>query len=160
MINDDDEWIQGDEHIAKAACDHFQHIFTGEEKYINEIPMNCTPRMVSQEHNDMLKELPTIDELKKVVYSMNTNSAAGPDGMNGYFFQKCWNIIKIDLLAVILAFFSGQMIPKYFSHACLVLLPKGRSISENIMLAQEIIHQIKKPTIGSNVVIKLDMTKA
>ncbi|KAK6803126.1 hypothetical protein RDI58_000910 [Solanum bulbocastanum] len=128
--------------------------------------------------------------------------------MNGFFFQKCWNIISTDLLAVIHAFFSGQRLPKYFSHACLVLLPKvkhpnrlsefrpislsnftnkviskllclrlapilpslvspnqsgfvkGRSISENIMLAQEIIHQIRKPNIGSNVVIKLDMAKA
>jgi len=208
ILNDDDEWIQGDEHIAQAACTHFQHIFSGEEKIVDEIPMNCIPRMVSQELNDRLKELPTIDELKEVVHSMNPNSAAGPDGMNGCFFQKCWNIIKNDLMAVILAFFSGQMIPKYFSHACLVLLPKvknpnrlnefrpislsnfttkiiskllcirltpilptlispnqsgfvkDRSISENIMLAQEIIHQIKKPTIGSNVVIKLDMAKA
>ena len=100
------------------------------------------------------------------------------------------------------------MIPKYFSHSCIVLLPKvnnpnklteyrpislsnftskiisklvskrlspilpslisknqsgfvkGRNISENIMLAQEIIHQIKKPNIGSNVIIKLDKAKA
>lgn len=36
---------------------------------------------------------------------------------------------------------------------------KGRSISENIMLAQEIIHHIKKPIIGGNVVLKLDMAK-
>ncbi|XP_015166827.1 uncharacterized protein [Solanum tuberosum] len=202
------EELHGDEHIAHAACTHFQHIFSREGKIVDEIPMNCIPRMVNQELNDRLKELPTIDELKEVVHSMNPNSAAGPDGMNGCFFQKCWNIIKNDLMAVILAFFSGQMIPKYFSHACLVLLPKvknpnrlnefrpislsnfttkiiskllcirltpilptlispnqsgfvkDRSISENIMLAQEIIHQIKKPTIGSNVVIKLEMTKA
>ncbi|XP_019260713.1 PREDICTED: uncharacterized protein LOC109238687 [Nicotiana attenuata] len=37
---------------------------------------------------------------------------------------------------------------------------KGRNISENIMLAQEIIHGIKKPNEGSNVVIKLDMAKS
>lgn len=37
---------------------------------------------------------------------------------------------------------------------------KGRSISENIMLAQNIIHHIKKPVIGGNVVLKLDMAKA
>ncbi|KAH0646562.1 hypothetical protein KY284_034446 [Solanum tuberosum] len=179
ILKDNDEWIQGDEHIAKAACDHFQHIFTGVDKKIDELPMECIPRLVSQEQNDGLKEIPSIEELKEVVYSMNPNSAAGPDGMNGYFFQKCWNIINKDLMAVIHAFFSGQMIPKYFSHACLILLPKvknpnrlnefrpislsfvkGRSISENIMLAQEIIHQIKKPIIGSNVVIKLDMAKA
>lgn len=37
---------------------------------------------------------------------------------------------------------------------------RGRSITESIMLAQEITHGIKKPYTGSNVVIKLDMTKA
>lgn len=98
--------------------------------------------------------------------------------------------------------------PKYFSHTCLVLLPKltypnklseirpirlsnfnnkvmskliylrldpilptlispnqsgfvrGRNIAENIILDQEIISRIKKPIIGGNVVIKLDMAKA
>lgn len=98
--------------------------------------------------------------------------------------------------------------PKYFSHACLVLLPKvdhpnkfyesrpislsnftnkiisklicsrldlilpylisenqsglvkGRSIFENIVLAHEVIHGIKKTNEGDNVVIKLDMAKA
>ncbi|KAK6780041.1 hypothetical protein RDI58_022225 [Solanum bulbocastanum] len=170
--------------------------------------MRCIPRMVTQDQNDRMKSLPSMDELKEIVHSMDPNSAAGPDGMNGYFFQKCWDIIKEDLLAIIHAFFNGQMVPKYISHACIVLLPKvkhpnrlsefrpislsnftnkiiskilslrlapilpnlispnqsgfvkGRSITENIMLAQEIIHQIKRPTIGSNVVIKLDMAKA
>jgi len=32
ILNDKTDWIQGDEHIAKAACEHFQNIFTGERK--------------------------------------------------------------------------------------------------------------------------------
>ncbi|KAK6780088.1 hypothetical protein RDI58_022272 [Solanum bulbocastanum] len=208
ILKDNDEWVQGDEYIAKAACDYFQDIVTGEEKVIDEAPLECIPRLINREQNERIKAMPSMEELKEVVYSMNPNSAAGPDGMNGYFFQNCWDIINKDLLAVIQAFFSGQMIPKYITHACLVLLPKvkhpnklsefrpislsnftckiiskilclrltpilpnlispnqsgfvkGRSITENIMLAQEIIHQIKQPTIGSNVVIKLDMAKA
>ncbi|KAG5606079.1 hypothetical protein H5410_027571 [Solanum commersonii] len=71
ILNDNDEWIQG------------------EETMINELPMECIPRIVNQEHNDSLKETPSIDELKEVVFSMNPNSTAGLDGMNGYFFQKC-----------------------------------------------------------------------
>ena len=149
-----------------------------------------------------------MEELKEVVFSINPTSSSGPDGMNGYFFQNVWDIIKKNLLRVILAFFSGHMIPKYFPHSCIILLTKdstlnkltefrpislshftskiisklvssrlspilpslislkqscfvkGRNISENIMLAQEIIQQIKKPNIGSNVIIKLDMAKA
>ncbi|XP_015161095.1 uncharacterized protein [Solanum tuberosum] len=36
IIREDGEWIQGDEVIAEAACDHFQKIFTGDNKIINE----------------------------------------------------------------------------------------------------------------------------
>jgi len=188
LIGNDGEWLQGDETIAKAACEHFQSIFTGDNKFINEGALECIPRMVNQEHNERLITMLTLAELKEVVFSMNLNSAAGTDGMNGHFFQKCWPIIKHDLLGVIQAFFCGHIIPKYFSHSCIVLLPKvnnpnkltefwlishsnftskiisklvssrlglllpnlvslnqsgfvkGRSISENIMLAQEIIH--------------------
>ncbi|XP_015158404.1 uncharacterized protein [Solanum tuberosum] len=121
---DNGEWIQRDEKIAEAACEHFQNIFTGVDKVINENAINCIPRMVNLVQNNSLTTMPTLEELKEVVFSMNPNSAAGPDGMNGYFFQKCWDIIKHDLFGVIQAFFCGQMIPKYFSHSCIVLLPK------------------------------------
>ncbi|KAG5631315.1 hypothetical protein H5410_003032 [Solanum commersonii] len=59
----------------------------GEEKLIDEIPMQCIPRMVSQEHNDSLKRIPSIEELKEVVYSMSPNSTGRTDGLNGYFFR-------------------------------------------------------------------------
>lgn len=105
-------------------------------------------------------------------------------------------------------FFGGAELTKFYTHTCLVMIPKvespqyftylrpislcnvtskimskilnsrlspilpkiisnnqsdfikGRSISENILLAQEIINDIKKTNKGGNVVIKLDMAKA
>lgn len=205
--DEEGNWLQGDENIARAACNHFHHIFTGEDKYIQEQALQCIPNMVTDAQNMDLQTMPTMEEVREVD-SMNPNLAAGPDGMNGKFFQVCWDIIKNDMLAVIQAFFCGHSIPRYFSHACLFLLPKvnhpnkisefrrislsnftskiiskllclrlapilpnlislnqsgfvkKRGISENIMLAQEIIHQIKKPNEGGNFVIKLDMAKA
>ncbi|KAG5585976.1 hypothetical protein H5410_046410 [Solanum commersonii] len=100
ILNDDDEWIQGDEQIAEVACEHSQDIFTGQSSIIDEEPLNCIPRMVTQAQNDELQALPTVEELKRVVFSMNSNSAAGPGGMNGCFFQKCWSIIKDDLMGL------------------------------------------------------------
>ncbi|XP_019255140.1 PREDICTED: uncharacterized protein LOC109233729 [Nicotiana attenuata] len=67
---------------------------------------------------------PTMNELKEVIFSMNPTSAAGPAGMNGKFYQACWEIIKFDLMKVVLAFFSGSTMPRYMTSACLVLLPK------------------------------------
>uniref|UniRef100_M1E0C2 RNase H family protein n=1 Tax=Solanum tuberosum TaxID=4113 RepID=M1E0C2_SOLTU len=98
ILKDNDEWVQGDDHIAQAACEHFQNIFTGEEKLIDEIPMECIPRIIMQEQNDRMKELPTLDELKEVVQSLNPNSAAGPDGMNGpkiiYFSELISKVVN------------------------------------------------------------------
>ncbi|XP_075083506.1 uncharacterized protein LOC142167246 [Nicotiana tabacum] len=94
---------------------------------------------------------PDMKELKQVVFFMNPTSVAGADGMNGNFFQSCWEVIKTDLLAPIL--------PNIIS-ANQSGFVKGRSISENIMLAQEIVQGIKKPNFGANVVIKLDIEKS
>jgi len=45
--------------------------------------------------------MPTLEELKQVVFAMNPHSAPGPDGIGGKFYQACWNIIKEDLLAAV-----------------------------------------------------------
>lgn len=207
ICKENDVWVQGNENIAKAACEHFQHIFTGHEKKINEEALLNIYRKVTPEQNQILQVMPNTEELKQV-FSMNPNSAAGPHSMSGKHFQVCWDIIEMDLLAAVQSFFCGHIMPKFMTHACLVLLPKfehpnkltefrpislsnftnkiiskvlclrlapilpdlissnqsgfvrGISISENIMLAQEIIHGIRKPKDGNNVVIKLDMAKA
>ena len=85
--------IQGDENIGKVACEYFQELFTRETKGINETNLECIPKMVTQEHNDRLTSQPTMNELQEVILAMKPNSAVGPDGFNGYFFQKCWHII-------------------------------------------------------------------
>ncbi|XP_049348975.1 uncharacterized protein LOC125813529 [Solanum verrucosum] len=199
-------WIQGEERIAQAACDYYQHQFTGQNDRIDERILQYIPTIITSYQNEMLQAIPNIDELRQVVFAMNPYSV-GPDGFGGNFYQVCWNIIKEDLLAAVQLFFCGHIIPKFMSHACLVLIPKteqpsrfaelrrislsnftnkiiskvlsmrlatvlplllsdnqlgfvrGRSITESIMLAQEISHAFKKPQIGSNVVIKLDMAK-
>lgn len=72
----------------------------------------------------MLQATPTLDELKQVIFSMNSSLAAGPDGMSGKFYQVWWDIIRIHVLAVVQSFFCRCSMPKSMTHACLVLLPK------------------------------------
>nr|XP_019068134.1 uncharacterized protein LOC109119692 [Solanum lycopersicum] len=197
-----------DENIARETCDYYQGIFTGKTEKIREDLLQCIPKLITQEHNVELEKMPSEEEVRRVVMNMNPNSAPGPDGIGGKFYQVCFDIIKDDLLAAVQSFFNGYDMPKYMTHACLILLPKvdhpnklkdfrpislsnftnkiiskimstrltpilptivsdnqsdfvkGMSISENIMLAQEVIHGIKLPKEGKNVVIKLDMVKA
>lgn len=76
-----------------------------------------------------------------------------------------------DLRPISLSNFSTKIISKILSTRLDPILPKlisenesgfvrGRLITENILLAQEIFHGINKESIGGNVVIKLDIAKA
>ena len=52
FINEEGEWLHDEEEIAQTSCTYFEEIFTGEDKLINEITLECIPRMVSQEQNN------------------------------------------------------------------------------------------------------------
>ncbi|XP_019258966.1 PREDICTED: uncharacterized protein LOC109237163 [Nicotiana attenuata] len=60
---------------------------------------------------------------------MSLDSAAGSDGYNGKFFQSCWDIIKEDITEFVQAIFNGRRLTKFFTHTCLVLIPKVDSPS-------------------------------
>lgn len=76
------EWIEGEKEIAEATIEHFSQIFTQP----NNSPDLCG-KVISEEDNDKLQESPTEEEIKYVVFSIEPNSATGPDGFNGFFFQ-------------------------------------------------------------------------
>lgn len=61
---------------------------------------------------------------KDTVFSMDTDSAPGPDGLTACFYQKPWQIIARDLHKAIISFFEGDNLPKSFTHIFLVLIPK------------------------------------
>ncbi|XP_060182093.1 uncharacterized protein LOC132611726 [Lycium barbarum] len=205
--NGEGNWIEGDR-IAQEAISYFENIFTKDNNNNDFSKLSCLPKIVSREDNEMLCSIPTMQELKDTVFSMDPGSAPGPNGMTGIFYHKCWDIISTDLLNMIIEIFKGGIINRAISHSCLILIPKvkspqafsdfrpislsnfsckilsklingrltsimdkiisqnqsgfmkGRSISENITLTQEMVHNMNKAEPNDNVVMKLDMAKA
>ncbi|KAG5606071.1 hypothetical protein H5410_027563 [Solanum commersonii] len=49
ICTDEGDWIQGDDNIAKEACQYFQNIFTGHNARISEGALQCIPRMRGRE---------------------------------------------------------------------------------------------------------------
>ncbi|XP_059315787.1 uncharacterized protein LOC132066499 [Lycium ferocissimum] len=66
----------------------------------------------------------SLEEVKKVVFELVGDSACGPDGFSGIFYQKCWDIVGVDTYNVVKAFYEGQTLPKYVTHTNFVFLPK------------------------------------
>ncbi|XP_060182106.1 uncharacterized protein LOC132611743 [Lycium barbarum] len=182
--------------------------FTAEPEATDFELLEHIPKLISREQNRVIHEFPEEEEIKEVVFGLNANSAGGPDGYTGKFFQAAWDIIAKDIVNMVHSFFCGHELPRYITCTNLVLLPKrkevitcsdlrlislsnfiskvfsriihkrlvkllpqlispqqtgfvkGRSIVENILLVQEIVHEIRIRGKPANTVIKLDMAKA
>lgn len=206
--NEEGTWVQGKEQMAQAAEAHFSQLFSQPVEDKEFSILKRIEKSITTEYNELLIKIPTITEIKEAVWSLDPTSAARPDGFNGSFYQSCWDIIVVDLCNMVYQFFGGSNLTKFYTHTCLVLLPKvespsnfsqlrpislsnfsnkiisriltsrmtgllprlvsenqtgfikGRLITENILLTQEIVQGINKRNLGGNIVIKLDMSKA
>ena len=49
------ECIQGDENIARQACENYQYIFTSKSEKIRENILQCIPNIITPSQNSMLE---------------------------------------------------------------------------------------------------------
>lgn len=71
-----------------------------------------------------LNRLPLIDEVQEAVFSIDADSAVGPDGFSSLFDQNCWDIIQDDVYSVIVDFFEGSHLSRGFAATSIILLSK------------------------------------
>lgn len=86
--------------------------------------LQCIQPQISREDNDFIKVIPDEVEIKKVVFELNVDSACGHDGFTICFYQTCWDIVGLDIVQIVHAFFEGHSLPKSITHTNLVLIPK------------------------------------
>ncbi|XP_049410705.1 uncharacterized protein LOC125873924 [Solanum stenotomum] len=134
MMKVDGSWAEGDKEIAEEVCffkDQFTRGATNSELSL----LQYIHPQVEQEENDSLIAIPHEEEIRKVVFELNAQSACGPDGLIH------------DMLEGILP----KLISPYQSK-----FVKGRNITENVLLAQEIISEIRKRGKPANVAKSYD----
>ncbi|XP_019224926.1 PREDICTED: uncharacterized protein LOC109206551 [Nicotiana attenuata] len=121
-------WIEEEEEIAAEAIKVFEEQFTE-----NSIPtyfhiIDNVPTLIDMGKNEELIKQPTMEEVRAAVFGLNGDSAGGPDGFTGKFYQSCWEIIGDDLFDMVRAFFNGHDLPKRVTHTNLVLIPKKKEV--------------------------------
>ena len=72
-----------------------------------------------------LESEPTENEIYTAIKNLNPNKAPGIDGIPIEFYQKYWNIIKIELFQVIKNIIAGTLLINNQRKAIVTLLPKG-----------------------------------
>ncbi|XP_070049105.1 uncharacterized protein [Nicotiana tomentosiformis] len=117
-------WVEDQEQLAIAAVDFYQKQFTNEGDASEFSLLNNVPSMVSMDQNLEHSRLPTIEEVRVAVFELSGESASGPDGFTGLFYQTCWDVIGAHIYNMVLHFYGGAALPKSITHTNLVLLPK------------------------------------
>ena len=107
---------------------HFKNIlnnFEGSNKMAQDKMLNYIPKLISEEDNKFLNKPITLEEVKSVVFNMKPDKSPGPDGFQAFFFQKCWDIIGIDLWKAIEASRNGVSLLAEINFSFITLIPKN-----------------------------------
>nr|XP_027118574.1 uncharacterized protein LOC113735787 [Coffea arabica] len=169
-------WLDDAQRIKASATAFYAKLFSSEATIRGGFPdPPFEIPTVDSAHNNMIQGIPTVEEIRQAVFSMDANSAPGPDGFGVGFYQKCWEVIKDDLWrdfrTISLCNVSSKIISKILASRINTILPKiispwqtgfvpGRDITDNIMLAQEMAQELDRRLKAPNLILKLDMEKA
>ncbi|KAH1074832.1 hypothetical protein J1N35_027160 [Gossypium stocksii] len=136
LADETGHWVSNPEDMLKVALKHFGELFTASESGGDDRVLNLVEKRISDSMNEALLTPFTNEEIWIVVKSMAPLKAPGIDGFPALFYQ---NINEAQ---------------------CAFIL--GRQISDNTLIAYEVLHSLKMKKKGKhgNFALKLDLSKA
>lgn len=109
---------------AEVAIDYFTDLFKSSNP-ISYVPVfQSMEAKVTDSMNSALLSEVTKEEVREAIFSIKPESAPGPDGMSGLFFQKYWSIIGEDVTKEIIRVFETGELPVEWNYTYLCLIPK------------------------------------
>ncbi|XP_062028777.1 uncharacterized protein LOC133744735 [Rosa rugosa] len=117
--------FHGQDQIAQQVVHHFEALFSRDSTITDTGLVNRTiPALVTEAENLSLTTRPTVEEIHEAVLNLDGSSAPGPDGFGGIFFQQCWEVVALDVIAAVNSFFDNGFFLPHFNSSLLILVPK------------------------------------
>ncbi|GJW02004.1 putative RNA-directed DNA polymerase, partial [Tanacetum coccineum] len=113
------------EDVATQFVNHF-HQFLGVSSETQEIrsPESLfTKKITSEQSNHMVRSVED-EEIKRAMFSIDNDSAPGPDGYSSKFFKASWSIVGPDVCKAVKDFFGNGRILKEINNTTISLIPK------------------------------------
>lgn len=83
--------------IKNATIKYYSNLFSDEDGVQDASLSIPFKRVLNERGRTFLDAAITLEELEEAMFVGDPNKAPGPDGLTNAFFQKAWNIIKLDL---------------------------------------------------------------
>ncbi|KAL9680101.1 hypothetical protein QQ045_017978 [Rhodiola kirilowii] len=116
--------------IERVAVSYFRDLFSStshmpDSEIIDSL--QCIPRVVSVDHSRVLMNPYYEYEIKTALFQLYPYKAPGLDGYPAGFFQRFWNIIKVDFTEACYSILNEGIIPPGINETLIVLIPKQSS---------------------------------
>ena len=92
--------------------------------------LEAVPRVVREEDNEALNKEVEEKEIMKAVYDLRAMKAPGPDGFNGFFYQKYWEVVKDSVVKAVKRFFQNGYMLREINKTNVVLILKVKMLEE------------------------------
>ncbi|OMO55679.1 reverse transcriptase [Corchorus capsularis] len=123
-LKNGDNWVEEEEDIMTQFTSYYDNLFKSGRSENWEEVLECVPQLVDDEMNSGLTAIITDDEVRVAVFQLGELKSPGPDGFNGMFFQRHWNLIKDDICRMVRNFFRSGKLLKEMNATEIVLIPK------------------------------------
>ncbi|XP_026417296.1 uncharacterized protein LOC113312776 [Papaver somniferum] len=138
LLNEEGNWISTKEEIFSLLKNYFKTTYNSSSHRIDSDILQLINSCVAEEENHKIIQMPTEEEIKESMFSINPWGAPGPYGYQAGFYQHTWSIAGRETAYV-----------------------PGRNIHDNVIIAHEMMHYMKTTKANQGVIgIKLDMAKA
>src|SRR6266542_2452001 len=118
--------IEGQANLKGLITKFYKELFGEPEESLLTLDENRNQDIlqVSQTENNFLTAPFTEKEIKEAIFQMEHNKAPGSDGFPAEFYQKFWEVIKGDLLAMFQRLHSGDLPLFSLNFGIITLIPK------------------------------------
>ncbi|KAL2251925.1 UNVERIFIED_CONTAM: hypothetical protein Sindi_2314800 [Sesamum indicum] len=161
------QWMKEGE-IINEFVHYYQNLLGGNRRQILIDIGFLKPwarHILSNEEASHLISIFTPDDVKQAVFDIAEDKAPGPDGYSSGFFKAAWQVVGQEVTKAVLDFFKTGKLLKQVNSTILALIPKGafipgRSIGDNILLAQELFTGYNQMKLPPRCALKVDIRKA
>lgn len=125
------EWLEDPEDIGATEVEFFQQLLSNSGYLVVDDSQLWViiPLVISDLDNLGLEAILSSKEVQAIVFGMNGDSIAGPNGFNGHFFTSVWDIISKDVVRAMQDFFVEANLPVSFIATLVALIPTVTSPS-------------------------------
>ena len=123
--------IEGTKNLLVHATESYKSLFGPAPGNLCQIDaaLWSQDEMITPSDNEELTRPFSLEEIKKALFSMNSNRAPGPDDIPVEFYQHCWEVVAQDLLCLFDWFHDGKLDVQRLNYGIITLLPKSTDAS-------------------------------